>query len=66
MLQKIVKIILQNVSLNRKGLSLSYEISLQNRLITNNLNANFPVLSRVRSNLQVRNSKGPGIVARLP
>jgi len=66
MLQKIVKIILQNVFSAWKGLYLSYEISLQNWLITNNLNANFSGSSRVRSNLQVRNSKGPGIVARLP
>ncbi len=41
MLQKIVKKILQNAFSAWKGLSLSYEISLQNRLITNNLNANF-------------------------
>lgn len=66
MLQKIVKKILQNVFSAWKGLSLSHEISLQNQLITNNLNANFSVLFPVRSNLQVRNSKGPGIVTRLP
>ncbi len=66
MLQTIVKKILQNVLLAWKGLSLSYEISLQNQPITNNLNANFSGLFPVRSNLQVRNSNGPGIVARLP
>jgi hypothetical protein len=40
MLQTIVKKILQNVLLARKGLSLSHEISLQNQSITNNLSAN--------------------------
>lgn len=66
MLQQIVKIILQNVLSAWKGLSLSHEISLQNRLITNNLSAGFTGLFSVRSSLRVRNSKGPGIVARLP
>jgi len=65
MLQTIVKKILQNVSSDRKGLSLSHGISLQNRLITNNLSANFSGLFPVRSNLQVRNSNEPGIMAGL-
>jgi len=66
MLQKIVKKILQNVLLARKGLSLSHEISLQNLLITNNLSVNYSGLVSVRSSLQVWNSNRPGIVAKPP
>lgn len=63
MLQTILKKILQNVFSDWKGLSLSYEISLQNWLIMDNLSGNFSGLFPVKSNLQVRNSNGPGIVA---